>query len=130
MRQDQRDLEQLVEVQQRRHPAEDAGAPPVGSSGMAAVATTRSWTSGTSSSSSMRSPWILMIFDSDRDHAVLGLVGGIAHLGVGQDRQIVELDAVVLAVLDQQVDALARRIRRSRRAGPGSGRNRSRPCRG
>ena len=34
------------------------------------------------------------------------LVGGIAHLGVGQDRQVVELDAVVLAVLDQLVDAL------------------------
>ena len=33
-------------------------------SGVAAVAMTRSWTSGTSSSSSMRSPWMLMIFDS------------------------------------------------------------------
>jgi len=32
--------------------------------GVAAVAMTRSWTSGTSSSSSMRSPWMLMIFDS------------------------------------------------------------------
>ena len=33
-------------------------------SGIAAVATTRSWTSGTSSSSSTRSPWMLMILDS------------------------------------------------------------------
>jgi hypothetical protein len=42
----------------------------------------------------------------DRPHAELGLIGGIAHFGIGEDRQIVELDAVVLAVVHQPHDAI------------------------
>ena len=38
---------------------------------------------------------------TDGDHAEAPLIGGIAHFGIGQDRKVVELDAVMLAVLDQ-----------------------------
>ena len=104
MRQDERDLEQLVEVEQRRHPAEDARTPPV---------VERRRRGGDDQVLHFRH--IVVEFDAlavdvddlrfHRDHAVLRLVGGIAHLGVRQDRQVVELDAVVLTVLHQLIDA-------------------------
>ena len=61
-------------------------------------------------------PWILMI--SERTVAIPNFLRyvGIAHFGIGQDRQIVELDAVVLAGTDQLVDAVDGRFRRSRPA--------------
>ena len=45
-----------------------------------------------------------------RHHLELLEVFGIAHLGVGQDGQVVELDAIVLAEADQLVDAVAERL--------------------
>jgi hypothetical protein len=104
VREDQGDLEQLVEMQQRRHPAEGACPPPVGmghrSSGHHQVLHLGNIVVELH-------PLAMDIDDPgfDRDHAVHGLVGRIAHLGVGQNREIVELDAVVLAVLHELVDA-------------------------